>query len=115
WWPGVHGGQILAHLGTKLAGLAPAEGRKLWEMDDVAGGLWTASILSGGHAFVPTAGQVRTLESAADGVRDVWRSPVFEGVMGPVVEVKGLLVGHHERRLTALDAASGMQVWQQAE
>jgi len=115
WWPGAQGGQILAHLGTKLAGLSPGDGRKLWELDGVAGGLWTASIVAGGHAFMPTAEQTRLLESGADAVREVWKSPVFEGAMGPVVEVNGLLIGHHERRLTALDASSGTLMWQQPE
>ncbi|MFN0068970.1 MAG: PQQ-binding-like beta-propeller repeat protein [Limisphaerales bacterium] len=110
--PGRGGGQIIAALGTRLAGLAPEDGRLLWALDGVAGGLWTPSTLTGGRVFFPTAQVTRLLEPAGDAAREIWNSPVFEGVMGPVVELDGMLIGHHERRLTALDATAGRQLWQ---
>lgn len=115
WLQHAEGGQVVAHLGTKLAGLAATDGRKLWELEDVAGGLWTASVLAGQRIFFPTAGQARLLEPAAQAVRVVWTSPVFESAMGPVVELDGMLIGHHERRLTALDAVTGRPLWRRPE
>lgn len=95
-----------------MAGILPADGRGVWKLDGVGGGLWTASVLSDGKVFFPVANETQALVLQADGVRKAWGSPVFAGIMGPVVEVGGFLVGHHQRRLTALDAVTGDQVWQ---
>jgi len=103
--------QIVAALGSKVVGLAALDGRVLWEVGDVTGGLWTPSILANGHVFLPLAQETQVREFTGRGSRLVWSSAVFEGVMGPVVEIQGLLVGHHQRRLTAVDAATGEQVW----
>lgn len=106
---------ILAHLKDRIAAVSAADGHVHWSLPDVPGGLWTPSILSKGRAFLPTAGQSRVLELpgvAAEPPRTLWTSPVFESVMGPVVEISGLLVGHHDRRLTAVDMATGKQAWQ---
>lgn len=115
WWTGPGGPQVLVHLGTKLAGLAARDGRTLWERTDVSGGMWTASVLAGGAVFFPTAGQTRLVAPAPNAASDRWSSPVFESTMGPVVELGGMLIGHHERRLTALDAVTGKQLWQRPE
>ncbi len=104
--------QIVAALGSKLAGLATSDGRPLCQVDDIAGGLWTPSVLANGRMFCPLARETQVREPVGGATRLVWSSPVFEGVMGPVVELNGLLVGHHKRRLTALDAATGEQLWQ---
>lgn len=106
------GSQVVAALGSKLAGLAVSNGRPLWQVDDISGGLWTPSVLANGHVFFPLARETQVRELGGDASRLVWSSPVFEGAMGPVVEINGLLVGHHKRRLTALDVATGEQLWQ---
>lgn len=115
WLPRAEGPQVVAHLGTMLAGLDPADGARLWELDGVAGGLWTPSVIGAGRVFFPTAGETRLVQPSADSVRVLWSSPVFESTMGPVVELEGMLIGHHERRLTALDAVTGKQLWQKPE
>lgn len=104
--------QIAVHVGSAMAGLSPGDGRRLWKVDGIGGGMWTASVLSDGKVFFPIATETQALWLEATGVRKAWGSPVFAGIMGPVVEVGGLLVGHHQRRLTALDGATGEQVWQ---
>lgn len=114
-WQRPGGSQIVAHLGTKLAGLAVADGRKLWEVPDVAGGLWTASVLAGGGIFCPTGGETRLLEPDGGSVLEVWKSPIFESAMGPVVELDGMLIGHHARRLIAVEAPTGKLLWQRPE
>jgi outer membrane protein assembly factor BamB len=107
--------QIIAQVGSVIAGLSPEDGSQRWRLEGVDGGLWTPSVLSGGRVFVPTAGMVRTLEPLVSSVREIWRSEVFEGVMGPVVEVGSWLVGHHKKRLTAVEVSTGRQVWQRSE
>ncbi len=84
----------------------------LWQVGDISGGLWTPSVLANGHVFFPLTRETQVRELGGDASRLVWSSPVFEGTMGPVVEINGLLVGHHKRRLTALDVATGEQLWQ---
>lgn len=104
--------QIVAHVGRSMAGISPSQGRPIWRIDDVDGGLWTASVVSGGRVFMPLAGETQMLRLEGSPGRKVWGSPVFAGAMGPVVEVGGILVGHHRRRLTGLDAETGEQLWQ---
>lgn len=104
--------QILAQLGDKLVGLAPTTGALLWEVAKVQGGLWTPSVLSGSRVLFPTAERIRVLDLAQDKPVEAWTSEVFAGAMGPIVEIHGLLIGHHQRRLTALDVRDGTQRWQ---
>lgn len=104
--------QVVAHVGTSMAGISPKDGHRIWKTDDVGGGLWTASVLSDGRVYFPLATETQVVALDGSGARKVWGSPVFGGIMGPVVEVAGLLVGHHQRKLTALDAMTGEQVWQ---
>ena len=37
--------------------------------------------------------------------REVWNSEVFADAMGPVAALSSLLIGHHKRKLTCLDAS----------
>jgi outer membrane protein assembly factor BamB len=106
------GALLIVQVGAKLAGLAAADGRTLWVNEEIAGGLWTPSILRNGQVFCPAAAESRLLDPGEGVSRVVWSSPVFESTMGPVAELNGMLVGHHQRRLTALDAATGIQLWQ---
>lgn len=103
---------VIAQTGTTVAALAAIDGRIRWRLDDVAGGLWTPSILSGGNVFCPTAKESRLIQVFPESGRSTWTTPVFEGAMGPVVQLEGILIGHHQRRLTAIDAETGTQLWQ---
>jgi outer membrane protein assembly factor BamB len=105
--------QIVAQLSDRLIGVSANDGRIIWTMGDVTGGLWTPSVLGDGRVFCPTATETRLLAPEGGAAQVVWTSPVFEGVMGPVVELGGMLVGHHKRRLTGVEAATGRQLWQQ--
>lgn len=104
--------QIVVQLGSRMAGLDPVDGRPGWQIDDVAGGLWTPLVLANGRVFFPLAQETQLLELGTGTPRKIWASPVFESVMGPVVEINGLLVGHHKRRLTGVDAGTGERLWQ---
>ena len=103
---------VIAQTGTTVAALAAHDGRIRWKLDDVAGGLWTPSILAGGSIFCPTAKESRLIQNVAETGRSTWTTPVFDGAMGPVVQLEGMLIGHHQRRLTAIDTETGTQLWQ---
>ncbi|MBN9691519.1 MAG: PQQ-like beta-propeller repeat protein [Verrucomicrobia bacterium] len=107
--------QVVAQLGEKLVGVSAADGRVLWEIKEAGGGLWTPSVLNSGEVFFPGSGRTLLADLSSAPPRQVWSSPVFEGVMGPVVELHGQLIGYHQRRLTGLDVATGNQLWQRAE
>jgi outer membrane protein assembly factor BamB len=107
--------QVVAQLGEKLVGVSAAEGKVLWEIKEAGGGLWTPSVLNSGQVFFPGSGRTLLGDLSSVPPRQVWSSPVFEGGMGPVVELQGQLIGYHQRRLTGVDVATGKQLWQRAE
>ncbi len=118
WLPGGAEGQIVAMLSGKLAGVSPKDGAVLWRREEEAGGLWTPSLVGAGRVFIPSAERSRLLAldpGSPTLARDVWESDVFAGAMGPVVASNGLLVGHHKRHLTGLDAATGSELWRQPD
>jgi outer membrane protein assembly factor BamB len=113
WSPGGKA-QVVAQLSDRLIGVSANDGRILWTVGEAAGGLWTPSVLEDGRVFCPTASETRLLAPEGGAARVVWTSPVFEGVMGPVVEIGGMLVGHHKRKLTGIETGTGHQLWQQS-
>jgi hypothetical protein len=106
---------VVAQLGEKLVGVSAADGKVLWEINESGGGLWTPSVLNSGEVFFPGSGRTLLADLSSVPARQVWSIPVFEGGMGPVVELQGQLIGYHQRRLTGVDVSTGKQLWQRAE
>jgi len=113
--PGINSEQVIVHVAGSMAGVALEDGRVLWKVDGVQGGLWTASVLANGRVFLPLGSESQLLKVSGRVVESVWSSPMFENIMGPVVEVNGVLVGHQKRKLTGVDVETGNRLWQLPE
>lgn len=115
--------QVIVFSGTRVLGLAPTDGKILWEED------WQTSydVNAATPIFLPpdrlfiasgydTGGAVFQLGAAGGKVtvKDVWRSRDMKNQFSSSVHLDGTIYGFNNKNLQAIDAANGKVLWRKS-